>query len=99
LPEKTAFRYVALCSNKTSYFITTLVEAGYLKEHYAFSQSTAQAIEALRLDVGDNYTFSRICARLTKALKRDEANITANGIPDSSVWEGIKTDYQTFSIS
>jgi molecular chaperone DnaK (HSP70) len=85
-----AFRYIALHNIQTGYFATALVEAGYLGEHHKFSKS-AQAIEILRQDVGEHYTFSEISARLIESLKQDEVNMEAN---NSSIWAETKWEWR-----
>jgi hypothetical protein len=90
---KAAFRYVALWNIKTGYFLSALVQAGYLKEHHQFSRPTAEAIEILRQDVGEDYTFSGISARLTDALIQDELRMMPNGTPDSSLWAGMNWEW------
>jgi hypothetical protein len=66
-----------------------LVEAGYLRELHNFSESTAQMIEALRQDVGEDYSFTGVSARMIKALKQDDVHLTVdkvNRTSDRLIW-------------
>ena len=94
---KAAFYYIALWNIKTGSFLTALVEAGYLGELHEFSEPTAQMIEALRQDAGEDYTFAGVSARMIEALKQDVVHLTVdkvNRTTDRRIWGEMEWEWR-----